>query len=96
MFTVAFWRDAAERATRAAAWTLLGTLGGTAAAPHVPVSWAATGIATGLAALLSLLASIVATTGASGRVGSPSFLRGQPPAPAEPAGISTGRHAAPD
>jgi Putative lactococcus lactis phage r1t holin len=84
MFTRAFWRDAFERAARSGAWSLLGSLGGAAAVPHVPADWRVALISAGLGTGASLLASIAAGTGAVGRAGSPSFLTGQPPAPAEP------------
>lgn len=72
MFTVPFWIDALERAIRAAAWSLLGALGGTLVVTD-KASWGTALIASGIAALSSILASIVAS-----RVGapeSPSFVK---------------------
>lgn len=72
MFTVPFWIDALERAIRAAAWSLLGALGGTLVVTD-KASWVTALIASGIAALSSILASIVAS-----RVGapeSPSFVK---------------------
>lgn len=72
MFTIPFWIDALERAIRAAAWSLLGALGGTLVVTD-KASWGTALIASGIAALSSILASIVAS-----RVGapeSPSFVK---------------------
>lgn len=72
MFTVHFWVDALERAIRAAAWSLLGALGGTLIVTD-KASWGTALIASGIAALSSVLASLIAT-----RVGddeSPSFVK---------------------
>lgn len=72
MFTVIFWVSALERAIRAAAWSLLGALGGTLVVTD-KASWTSALVASGIAAFSSILASIVAT-----RVGdpeSPSFVK---------------------
>ena len=57
--------DAAERAVKTAAQTLLGSIAGLTALDEF--DWAAVGIATGVATLASLLTSII-----SSRVGSPA------------------------
>lgn len=65
MWTKKFWMDAAERAIKTAAQTLIGAIGGLTAIDEF--DWAAVGIATGVATLLSLLTSIV-----SSQVGTPA------------------------
>lgn len=58
MFAAAFWKDAAERAIRAAAWSLL-SLWGADGFNLLTVHWdIALGVGTG-AGVLSLLASVV-------------------------------------
>jgi hypothetical protein len=77
MFTVAFWKDAAERAIRAASWSLMSLWGAAAGFNLLTVHWqTALGIGSG-AAVLSLLASLL-----GGRFGSSdnaSLLPGQKP-----------------
>ncbi|MGO3325304.1 holin [Gordonia sp. (in: high G+C Gram-positive bacteria)] len=56
MWTLAFWRDAAERAIKTAAQTAAGLF--VADATIVSLSWSAAGAAVGTAALASLLTSL--------------------------------------
>ena len=60
MFTVKFWRDAAERAIRTAAQALL-ALWATDVSGVLEVDWVQAGSVAALAALTSVLMSIVAT-----------------------------------
>ena len=60
MFTVKFWRDAAERAIRTAAQALL-ALWATDVSGVLEVDWLQAGSVAALAALMSVLMSIVAT-----------------------------------
>ena len=60
MFTVKFWRDAAERAIRTAAQALL-ALWATDVSGVLEVDWVQAGSVAALAALMSVLMSIVAT-----------------------------------
>ena len=60
MFTVKFWKDAAERAIRTAAQALL-ALWATDVAGVLAVDWVQAGSVAALAALTSILMSIVAT-----------------------------------
>jgi hypothetical protein len=60
MFTVKFWKDAAERAIRTAAQALL-ALWATDVAGVLEVDWVQAGSVAALAALMSVLMSIVAT-----------------------------------
>jgi hypothetical protein len=60
MFTITFWKDAAERAIRTAAQALL-ALWATDVTGVLAVDWLQAGSVAGLAALTSVLMSIVAT-----------------------------------
>ena len=60
MFTVKFWKDAAERANRTAAQALL-ALWATNVSGVLEVYWVKAGSVAALAALTSVLMSIVAT-----------------------------------
>ena len=60
MFTVKFWKDAAERAIRTAAQALL-ALWATDVTGVLEVDWLQAGSVAALAALTSILMSIVAT-----------------------------------
>jgi hypothetical protein len=60
MFTITFWKDAAERAIRTAAQALL-ALWATDVAGVLGVDWLQAGSVAALAALTSILMSIVAT-----------------------------------
>jgi hypothetical protein len=60
MFTITFWKDAAERAIRTAAQALL-ALWATDVAGVLEVDWLQAGSVAALAALMSVLMSIVAT-----------------------------------
>jgi hypothetical protein len=60
MFTMKFWKDAAERAIRTAAQALL-ALWATDVAGVLEVDWLQAGSVAALAALTSVLMSIVAT-----------------------------------
>ena len=60
MFTVKFWKDAAERAIRTAAQALL-ALWATDVSGVLEVDWVQAGSVAALAALTSVLMSIVAT-----------------------------------
>ena len=60
MFTVKFWKDAAERAIRTAAQALL-ALWATNVSGVLEVDWVQAGSVAALAALTSVLMSIVAT-----------------------------------
>jgi hypothetical protein len=60
MFTVKFWKDAAERAIRTAAQALL-ALWATDVSGVLEVDWLQAGSVAALAALMSVLMSIVAT-----------------------------------
>jgi hypothetical protein len=60
MFTITFWKDAAERAIRTAAQALL-ALWATDVAGVLEVDWVQAGSVAALAALMSVLMSIVAT-----------------------------------
>ena len=60
MFTVKFWKDAAERAIRTAAQALL-ALWATDVSGVLEVDWVQAGSVAALAALMSVLMSIVAT-----------------------------------
>ena len=60
MFTVKFWKDAAERAIRTAAQALL-ALWATDVSGVLAVDWLQAGSVAALAALTSVLMSIVAT-----------------------------------
>ena len=60
MFTITFWKDAAERAIRTAAQALL-ALWATDVAGVLAVDWVQAGSVAALAALTSILMSIVAT-----------------------------------
>jgi hypothetical protein len=60
MFTIKFWKDAAERAIRTAAQALL-ALWATDVAGVLEVDWVQAGSVAALAALTSILMSIVAT-----------------------------------
>jgi hypothetical protein len=60
MFTVRFWKDAAERAIRTAAQALL-ALWATDVSGVLEVDWLQAGSVAALAALMSVLMSIVAT-----------------------------------
>jgi hypothetical protein len=60
MFTVKFWKDAAERAIRTAAQALL-ALWATDVTGVLAVDWVQAGSVAALAALTSMLMSIIAT-----------------------------------
>ena len=60
MFTVKFWKDAAERAIRTTAQALL-ALWATDVSGVLEVDWVQAGSVAALAALMSVLMSIVAT-----------------------------------
>jgi hypothetical protein len=60
MFTVKFWKDAAERAIRTAAQALL-ALWATDVTGVLAVDWVQAGSVAALAALTSILMSIIAT-----------------------------------
>lgn len=60
MFTIKFWKDAAERAIRTAAQALL-ALWATDVTGVLAVDWVQAGSVAGLAALTSILMSIIAT-----------------------------------
>jgi hypothetical protein len=60
MFTITFWKDAAERAIRTAAQALL-ALWATDVAGVLEVDWLQAGSVAALAALTSILMSIIAT-----------------------------------
>jgi hypothetical protein len=60
MFTITFWKDAAERAIRTAAQAVL-ALWATDVAGVLEVDWVQAGSVAALAALTSILMSIVAT-----------------------------------
>ena len=60
MFSVKFWKDAAERAIRTAAQALLALLA-TDVSGVLEVDWLQAGSVAALAALMSVLMSIVAT-----------------------------------
>jgi hypothetical protein len=60
MFTIKFWKDAAERAIRTAAQALL-ALWATDVAGVLAVDWVQAGSVAALAALTSILMSVVAT-----------------------------------
>jgi hypothetical protein len=60
MFTITFWKDAAERAIRTAAQALL-ALWATDISGVLAVDWLQAGSVAALAALTSILMSIVAT-----------------------------------
>jgi hypothetical protein len=60
MFTVKFWKDAAERAIRTAAQSLL-ALWATDVTGVLAVDWVQAGSVAALAALTSILMSIIAT-----------------------------------
>jgi hypothetical protein len=60
MFTITFWKDAAERAIRTAAQALL-ALWATDVSGVLEVDWLQAGSVAALAALTSILMSIVAT-----------------------------------
>lgn len=79
MWSMNFWKDAAERAIKTGAQVLLGAIVGLNAVDEF--DWAAVGITTGVAVAASLLTSIV-----SSRVGSPAdaSLVNQPEPDARP------------
>jgi hypothetical protein len=60
MFTITFWKDAAERAIRTAAQALL-ALWATDVTGVLAVDWVQAGSVAALAALTSVLMSIIAT-----------------------------------
>jgi hypothetical protein len=60
MFTIKFWKDAAERAIRTAAQALL-ALWATDVTGVLAVDWVQAGSVAALAALTSILMSIIAT-----------------------------------
>ena len=60
MYTLTFWKDAAERAIRTAAQALL-ALWATDVSGVLAVDWVQAGSVSALAALMSLLMSIAAT-----------------------------------
>ncbi len=60
MYTITFWKDAAERAIRTAAQALL-ALWATDVSGVLAVDWVQAGSVSALAALMSLLMSIAAT-----------------------------------
>ena len=60
MYTITFWKDAAERAIRTAAQALL-ALWATDVSGVLAVDWVQAGPVSALAALMSLLMSIAAT-----------------------------------
>jgi len=60
IFTVKFWKDAAERAVATAAQAALGLVGADGVF-NLHIGWLAAGMAVGGAALLSVLKSIVAS-----------------------------------
>ena len=60
MYTITFWKDAAERAIRTAAQALL-ALWATDVSGVLAVDWVQAGLVSALAALMSLLMSIAAT-----------------------------------
>ena len=60
MYTLTFWKDAAERAVRTAAQALL-ALWATDVSGVLAVDWVQAGSVSALAALMSLLMSVAAT-----------------------------------
>ena len=60
MYTITFWKDAAERAIRTAAQALL-ALWATDVSGVLAVDWVQAGSISALAALMSLLMSVAAT-----------------------------------
>ena len=60
MYTITFWKDAAERAIRTAAQALL-ALWATDVSGVLAVDWVQAGSVSALAALMSLLMSVAAT-----------------------------------
>ena len=60
MYTITFWKDAAERAIRTAAQALL-ALWATDVSGVLDVDWVQAGSVSALAALMSLLMSVAAT-----------------------------------
>ena len=60
MYTLTFWKDAAERAIRTAAQALL-ALWATGVSGVLAVDWVQAGSVAGLAALISVLMSVAAT-----------------------------------
>ena len=60
MYTITFWKDAAERAIRTAAQALL-ALWATDISGVLEVDWTQAGSVSALAALMSLLMSVAAT-----------------------------------
>ena len=67
MYTITFWKDAAERAIRTAAQALL-ALWATDVSGVLAVDWVQAGSVSALAALMSLLMSVAATgTGSQDR-----------------------------
>ena len=81
MWSRKFWAAAGERATRAAAWYVLSTVGVVNNVVHHAVPWSAVGIGTATVFGLSVMASIAGSgVGASN---SPSLLPESidPPAP---------------
>ena len=60
MYTITFWKDAAERAIRTAAQALL-ALWATDVSGVLAVDWVQAGSLSALAALMSLLMSVAAT-----------------------------------
>jgi hypothetical protein len=93
VWTVPFWRDAAERAIATAAQTAASLTGvGAIAAPDLlAVAWPYVASVTGGAALLSLLKSIAASR-LAGMPGTASLVDGHREPHVEPP--SRGRHAA--
>lgn len=79
MFTTVFWKDAAERAIKTIAQTLLALwLVGDLAFNALSVDWAeAFGISVG-AAILSLLTSIVSANAVKGSLGPASLVTSDP------------------
>lgn len=74
MWTLSFWRDAAERALRTAAQSALATLG-VDGLGLLNVDWGGTASVAGLAALASVLTSVVASR--TGDPDSASFGRSE-------------------
>ena len=72
MFTLAFWKDAGERAVKTAAQTAVALIG-TGMVGILDVDWAQVGSVTAVAALLSILTSV--GSGPAGDRGTASLVK---------------------
>lgn len=76
MYTVEFWREAAERAIKTAAQLAVATIG-TGAVGLLEVDWQAVVLASALGAVLSILTSVASAP--FGQPGTPSLVAPEPP-----------------